>query len=120
MSTNKRLTPRKDWRGKVIFEDERGDPLIYVFSENISPSGIFLATEVPIQLGSKAFLSFTLPDGVEVRTVGEVVRIQRESTPGKAQEVSRLGMGIRFISLTNDQMARIQRFCLRAGVFDAG
>ncbi len=108
---DKRLAPRKDWRGKVVFEDERGDPLIYVYSENISPSGIFLATEVPIQLGSKAFLSFTLPDGAEVRTVGEVIRIQREGVPGKSKDPGRLGMGIRFISLSNDQMARIQRFC---------
>lgn len=109
--SNKRLSARKDWRGKVIFEDERGEPLVYILSENISESGIYLASDIPMQLGAKAFLSFTLPSGAEVRTVGEVVRFQ--STPAKSahKNPARQGMGIRFLDLTADQRSRITAFC---------
>lgn len=107
----KRLTPRKDWRGKVVFEDEYGEPLIYVFSENISESGIYLASDIPMQLGTRAFLSFTLPNGAEVRTSGEVVRIKQEKPKAIQKDPVRVGMGVRFLDLTTDQRQRIISFC---------
>lgn len=105
----KRLSYRKPWRGKVVFEDERGDPLVYLYSENISATGIYLASQIPIQAGSNAFLSFTLPDGTEVRTIGEVVRIATDKAARK--EEARRGMGIRFLDLTAEQRRRIESFC---------
>lgn len=107
----KRLSSRKDWKGKVVFEDERGEPLIYVFSDNISESGIYLASDIPMQLGSRAFLSFTLPNGAEVRTVGEVVRVKAQPAKSVQKDPTRLGMGIRFLSLSEDQRRRISAFC---------
>lgn len=107
----KRLSPRKDWKGKVVFEDERGEPLVYVFSDNISESGIYLASDIPMQLGSRAFLSFTLPNGAEVRTVGEVVRVKSMPAKSAHQDPVRMGMGIRFLSLSEDQRRRISAFC---------
>lgn len=109
--TNKRLSPRKDWRGKVIFEDERGEPLIYIFSENISESGIYLASTIPMQVGAKAFLSFTLPSGAEVRTVGEVVRFQNTPAKPARKDPERQGMGIRFLDLSEEHRNRISAFC---------
>ncbi len=107
----KRLTARKPWQGKVIFEDERGEPLIYVFSDNISESGIFLASAIPMQIGTRAFLSFTLPTGAEVRTIGEVVRITAEKGKSVRKDPQRTGMGIRFLDLSEDQRRRINSFC---------
>lgn len=107
----KRLSPRKAWRGKVVFEDEYGEPLVYVFSENISESGIFLASEIPMQIGTRAFLSFTLPNGAEVRTSGEVVRIKQEKSKASQKDPVRVGMGVRFLDLTDDQRKRITSFC---------
>ena len=109
--SEKRLNPRKDWVGKVVFEDERGEPLIYVYSENISISGIYLASDIPMQLGSRAFLSFTLPSGAEIRTIGEVVRVKREERSSSRQDPPRMGMGIRFLDLTLDQRQRVTSFC---------
>jgi hypothetical protein len=107
----KRLSPRKDWVGRVIFEDERGEPLIYIHSENISVSGIYLASNIPMQVGSRAFLSFTLPTGAEIRTIGEVVRIKRDPRTSSRKDPARVGMGIRFLDLTTDQRQRITSFC---------
>lgn len=107
----KRLAIRKDWKGKVIFEDERGEPLLYVFSDNISESGIFLESDIPMQAGSRAFLSFTLPNGAEVRTVGEVVRVKSGPAKSGRKDPVRMGMGVRFLSLSEDQRRRISAFC---------
>lgn len=111
MSEEKRLRPRKDWRGKVTFEDERGEPLVYVFSENISDSGIYLASDIPMQLGTRAFLSFTLPSGAEIRTVCEVVRVRQQPAKSVRSTPAREGMGVRFLDLTADQRSRITAFC---------
>lgn len=107
----KRLSPRKVWCGKVVFEDEYGEPLVYVFSENISESGIFLASDIPMQVGTRAFLSFTLPNGAEVRTSGEVVRIKQDAAKSAQKNPVRLGVGVRFLDLTDDQRRRISAFC---------
>lgn len=107
----KRLTPRKSWQGKVVFEDERGEPLIYVFSDNISETGIYLASDIPMQNGTRAFLSFTLPNGAEVRTVGEVVRVTADKSKTVRKDPQRLGMGVRFLDLSEDQRRRISAFC---------
>lgn len=109
--SEKRLHLRKDWVGKVVFEDERGEPLIYVYSENISLSGIYLASDIPMQLGSRAFLSFTIPNGAEIRTTGEVVRVKRDVSKASRGKLNRSGMGIRFLDLTEDQRSRITSFC---------
>lgn len=111
VETEKRLSPRKAWCGKVIFEDEYGEPLVYVFSENISESGIFLASDIPMQIGTRAFLSFTLPNGAEVRTSAEVVRVKHEKTKESPKDPARVGMGVRFLGLTDDQRQRISAFC---------
>lgn len=107
----KRLSPRKNWCGKVVFEDEYGEPLVYVFSENISESGIYLASDIPMQVGTRAFLSFTLPNGAEVRTSGEVVRVKQEKVKATHKDPVRVGMGVRFLGLTDDQRLRISAFC---------
>jgi hypothetical protein len=107
----KRLNLRKDWRGKVVFEDEYGEPLIYIFSENISESGIYLASNIPMQTGTRAFLSFTLPNGAEVRTSGEVVRVKLDTVKSGRKNPVRIGMGVRFLGLTEDQRRRISAFC---------
>ncbi len=109
--TEKRLSARKDWRGKVIFEDEYGEPLVYIFSENISESGIYLASDIPLQIGTRAFLSFTLPNGAEVRTSAEVVRVKLDATKSGRKNPARIGMGVRFLGLTEDQCRRIRAFC---------
>ena len=91
----KRLYPRRAHRTQVVFEDEFGEGLFYVYSQDFSIGGLFLASDIPVRLGTMMFLSFVLPGHKRpVRVTGEVVRIvDRDS--GRPQ-----GMGIRFVGLT--------------------
>jgi hypothetical protein len=64
-------------------------------SENISQGGIFLATEVPLNVGEVVEVSLGMPQEVSSRTasglkcVARVVHVQRNSSPG-----GRIGVGL--------------------------
>jgi len=95
----RRLHPRKPYRTRVVFEDEFGDGLFYVWSEDFSQGGIFLESEVPVRLGTMLYLSFTIPSHKRpIRVTGEVVRIAGG------------GMGIRFMGLSETAMKRLYDF----------
>ena len=96
----RRLHPRKHFQTKVVFEDEFGDGLFYVWSEDFSQGGIFLASAIPVRVGTLLYLSFVLPGHKRpVRVTGEVVRI---AGPG--------GMGIRFVGLSDLARKRLEDF----------
>ncbi|MFA4873987.1 MAG: PilZ domain-containing protein [bacterium] len=101
----RRVHPRRQHRTKVVFEDEFGEGLFYVYSEDISLGGIFLASDVPLQVGTLLFLSFELPGHKRpVRVTGEVVRrASSGSTPAS-------GMGIRFAGLSEVARKRLEEF----------
>lgn len=100
----RRIFPRKPFRTAVVFEDEYGDGLFYVYSENISLNGLYLASAVPLRIGTLLFLSFTIPGYKRpIRVTGEVVRVE---TPGENGE----GVGIRFVGLTEKAIKHIEDF----------
>lgn len=101
MSTmERRLHPRKSYRTKVVFEDEFGDGLFYVWSEDFSQGGIFLASAIPVRIGTMLYLSFELPGHKRpLRATGEVVRKSGEQ-----------GMGIRFVGLSDIARKRLEDF----------
>jgi uncharacterized protein (TIGR02266 family) len=100
----RRIFPRKPFRTAVVFEDEYGDGLFYVYSENVSLGGLYLASSVPLRLGTLLFLSFTLPGFKRpARVTGEVVRVERPSEDGE-------GMGIRFVGLDEKTIKRLEEF----------
>lgn len=88
---DRRLFERKSLKTKIYFEDELGDPLIWLRGQNISLGGLLIMGDLNIKKGSALFISFSLP-GVEevIKVTGEVVRLD-PSPPG--------GMGVRFIGL---------------------
>ena len=93
----KRLSLRRRWRSKVVFEDEFGQGLIYLYSRDISMGGLFLENPPPIKLGAQLFLSFILPGKKRpLKVTGQVVRFLEHN--GDAGEVLK-GAGIRFIDL---------------------
>jgi uncharacterized protein (TIGR02266 family) len=100
----RRVFPRKPFRTAVVFEDEYGDGLFYVYSENISLNGLYLASSVPLRLGTLLFLSFTLPGFKRpARVTGEVVRVVRPEDEGE-------GVGIRFVGLDEKTINRLEDF----------
>lgn len=90
----KRIYPRRPFRTKVVFEDELGEGLFYLYSEDLSMGGFLLSSEIPLKVGSMLFLSFQLPPHKRfLRTTGEVIRRfgGGDSKPG--------GMGVRFVGM---------------------
>lgn len=103
----KRLHPRKTLRTKIVFEDESGEGFIYFYSTDVSAGGLFLESDVPLKIGTRVFLSFALKDGISpIRTTGQVVRVERESAEGP----SIIGMGVRFLDLTDSARQSIETF----------
>ena len=97
---DRRLHPRRAHRTQVVFEDEFGDGLFYVWSEDFSIGGLFLASEIPVKIGTLLFLSFVLPGYKRpVRVTGEVVR---RAAGG--------GMGVRFVGLSELARERLEAF----------
>ena len=92
----KRLSFRRKWRAKIVFEDEFGEGILYLYSKDISLGGLFLETPPPLKLGAHLFLSFVLPGKKRpLKMTGQVVRMVdsgEETGPHR-------GAGIRFTDL---------------------
>lgn len=76
------------------------------FTENLSVTGVFVATHRLRPVGDTFEICIHLPDGTEVRGIGQVrwIRVYDEvnATPP--------GMGVRFIELEADAAESIERF----------
>jgi type IV pilus assembly protein PilZ len=107
LSHEKRVHPRRTLRSQVIFEDESGEGFIYFYSTDVSLGGLFLESDIPLKLGTRVFLSFTLRDGESpIRLVGRVVRVERET----AESLSVVGMGVQFSDLTESARQAIENY----------
>lgn len=101
----RRLYPRRPYRTEVVFDDEFGDGLFYVHSQDISMGGLFLASDIPVRRGTMLFLSFALPGHKRpIRVTGEVVRHARGNPTGDP------GVGVRFVGLSELARKRLEDF----------
>ena len=106
-AVERRHGERKPLAVLVQYRFEAFESFVADYSANLSPSGIFIQTDQPKGLGEPVFLQFTDRAGSElIEGLGTVVRISR---PGSS--LSPAGMGIRFLSLDDASMARIEQFC---------
>lgn len=106
---DKRLDVRKTWRSKIVFEDEFGKGLIYLYSKDVSLGGIYLEDSPPIQLGAHLFLSFVLPGKKRpLRMTGQIVRFV-EHPLGSLEKV-RKGAGVRFVDLDSESRRHLADF----------
>jgi uncharacterized protein (TIGR02266 family) len=74
---------------------EGSAPLLLGYSQDLSPSGLFIATAAPIDVDMRCALSFPLPTAQgKVHVIGRVVR----TVPPRlgAAEVRSPGMGVEF------------------------
>ena len=108
-SQEKRLNVRKSWRCKIIFEDEFGEGLLYLYSKDISLGGLFLEETPPLKLGAHLLLSFALPGKKRpLRLTGEVVRFV-EHLMGPAKSL-RKGVGVRFVDIDSESRQQLVDF----------
>ena len=86
--------PRVPLRTPVYLEGS--SPLLLGYTQDLSPSGVFVATPDPIDVGMRCALSFPLPTAQgNVHVIGRVVRtvpVQARS----AAEARSAGMGVEF------------------------
>ncbi len=72
---------------------------------DIARGGLFVCTYRTLEIGTTVDLSFSLPDGVMIKTTG-TVRWTRPASAGAEP-----GLGISFDSLSDEDRARIESFC---------
>jgi len=79
------------------------------FAENLSAGGVFIATHKLRPVGSKIELTVNLPDGAQVRALGEVrwIRVFNETSDTPP------GMGVRFLDVSDDAVSSIDSFLAR-------
>jgi len=86
-------------------EESRERETYFQRCTNLSAGGLFLDRTIPHPLGTIVRLRFTLPDGAEpIETRGEIVN---------SADGARLGMGIKFLDLSEDVRGRIAAFVAR-------
>ncbi len=103
----RRLFPRKKLRTRVVLEDETGEGFVFFYSTDISIGGLFFESDVPLKIGTRAFLSFALEEGDRpIRSIGQIVRVERESGAG----VIILGVGVQFLDLAEENRRQIEAY----------
>lgn len=109
MNTEKRLSLRRRWRSKIVFEDEFGQGLIYLYSKDISLGGLFLESSPPLRLGAQLFLSFTLPGKKRpIKVTGQVVRFVEHEVKGNLAPSA--DAGVRFVDLDPKSFKQLVSF----------
>jgi uncharacterized protein (TIGR02266 family) len=87
-------------------EDLTDGGVVYRRAGNLSRGGLYLDQTIPLPIGSKVKLRFTLPEDTVVVTVtGQIVSINSRE---------RLGMGIKFLDLDDAMQTRIESFIERS------
>lgn len=96
---------RKEGRVPVDLwiEATRDGELYYQRAGNLSVGGAYFVQTIPLPLGTRVRLRFTLPgDSKELACAGEIVSAKD------------LGMGVQFVDLAPADRARIERLIARA------
>ena len=108
---NNRISPRKALQTRVIFEDEFSEDLLYFISSNLSTSGIFIQTDLPLKAGTKVFLKFCLyVDDKPIHVAAEVMRqITKKRGPGRKKPITP-GVGLKFLGLSQSDFKKIEKF----------
>jgi uncharacterized protein (TIGR02266 family) len=93
---------------KMWVEEQSENSLYFQRSANLSTGGIYLENTIPHDVGTVVNLLFTLPgDSEPLRVRGEIVAPHHEAND--------LGMGVRFVELTPELAARLERFVREQG-----
>ena len=116
MKNHHRNGHRRSFAEEVQLHVE-GDP-VPLDAVDISPSGVFLATEVLPEEGDEFELRFELPDGGDPVCVrGAVARVKDHRRDPRTGGVARPGIGVAFKDLPGAARDRLAQY---AGSLDAG
>ena len=76
------------------------------FTENLSATGVFVATYTPKAMGTKVDVTLTLPTGAHLVVPGTVRWIRNASPSGDTWP----GMGVQFDTLSDEDQTKIREF----------
>ena len=109
-----RISERKTFQTRVIFEDEFNEDFLYFTSTNISVSGIFIQTKLPFKAGTRVFLKFSLYEGdAPIQASGEVMRfMDKKRGPGRKRPIT-TGVGLKFLGLTESDFLKVKDYVER-------
>jgi type IV pilus assembly protein PilZ len=87
-------------------EDLTDGGVVYRRAGNLSKGGLYLDQTIPLPVGSRVKLRFTLPeDTLSIAVTGQIVSINSRE---------RLGMGVKFVELEPAVQERIDTFIERS------
>ena len=93
-----RFEVRKRFDSEVELIASVWDEPVGLAARDLSPGGVFVATDLPLERGVELVLSFRVPDCPnEITVFGEVVRV---SLPRRRSDRDAAGMGVRFLDMT--------------------
>ena len=101
--------PRVPLRTPVFLDGN--EPLLLGYSRDLSPSGVFVSTPAPIDIGMRCAISFPLPRAEgNVHVIGRVVRAVPLQDPALGRDLQVPGMGIEFERFGTEDRRAIERY----------
>ena len=101
--------PRVPVEVPVFFDS--AEPLLVGFTRDLSPSGVFVQTSSPADIGMRCALAFPLPgQESKVHVIGRIVRTVPPETGAASCEIRIPGMGVDFERFGADDRHAIDRF----------
>ena len=112
------MKQKRRHEGRRIYQTEvevlAGQETLHYDAIDISPSGLFLATDLLPEEGEELDLQFDLPDGGQrIEARGCVARINADCYDPSSGISAYSGMGIRFTELSEEARSRIVHFARR-------
>lgn len=105
----KRLSERKHIKVQITVHDGEGFGDLYFETHDVSTGGIFITSDILLDVGEKLHLEFQLPDSSKpVVAEGTVVRVIR--VPRLPSKDFKPGMGIKFTKITPEDKKRLEEF----------
>jgi len=89
--------------------------LVKAFSGNASSDGVFIKTPMPLDVGEKFSLKLHLPDVTEPLQIDCEVAWNRKESGDQQREP--LGMGIKFVKMSDSDRQRLQKELQKADIF---
>ncbi len=103
----RRRHPRTPLHLLVQYRFNTFEDFLAEYSTNISPGGMFIRTDQPLEEGAMVYLQFSLKDGSRlIEGMGKVVRV---NPAGVKDRVA--GMGIEFVNFDDESMELINEIC---------
>lgn len=107
----RRRFPRTPLSLLVQYRFNSFEDFLAEYSVNISPGGMFIKTDKPLDEGAMVYLQFSLKDGSRlIEGMGRVVRVNPAGVKDRIP-----GMGVEFVNFDEESMTLINEICAQRG-----